>query len=326
MGEQEDLISVIVPCYNIEHYVERCIRSIQNQTYKNIEIIAIDDGSKDKTGEILDKIAYEESRMIVFHYTNGGPSCARNHGLECMRGLFVLCVDGDDFLHSEALEKLYTVIVENDLDIAASNYTMYYGEYDQKIGNEADESNYNLTSEDFIKNLFTPSKRFCSAWGKLYKRELFDGIRYPEDIFFGEDMDVAPVLFDRAKKVGYTSETLYYYNQEGVSLVRSRFNINKLHMVDAARMWYELCEKKYPKLMDMAKENYLVTMINQCTLLADDKDYYSFYDTYRSEIKKERTYIENSSIGKKDKIKARLIRLFSPAVYRRVHRILKEVV
>lgn len=325
MGKQ-DLISVIVPCYNIEAYVERCIRSVQNQTYKNLEIIAIDDGSKDRTGEILDGIAAEEAHMTVLHYANEGLSCARNHGLERMTGLYVTFVDGDDFLHDKALEKLHTMIVENDLDIAASNYIMYYEENDQRIGNEDDESNYSLTSEDFIKRLFYPLKRFCSAWGKLYKRELFEGVRYPEDIFFGEDMDVAPVLFDRAEKAGYTSEALYYYNQEGSSLVRSKFNVNKLHMVDAAKMWYELCEMKYPKLMIMAKENYLVTMINQCTLLTDDKEFNCYYDSYRTEIKKEWTFIEKSSIGKTEKIKAGLIRYFSPAGYGIVHRILKSVV
>ena len=305
--------------------MERCIRSIQNQTYRNFEIIAIDDGSRDKTGIILDRIADDEENMTVLHYANEGLSCARNHGLEHMMGLYVICVDGDDFLHNKALEKLHTMIVENDLDIAASNYIMYYGENDWKIGNESDESNNALTSEDFIKNLFFPSKRFCTAWAKLYSGKLFNGVRYPEDIFFGEDMDVAPVLFDRAKKVGYTSEALYYYNQEGISLVRSKFTLNKLHTVDATKMWYKLCEKKYPKLMYLAKENYLVTMINLCTLLADDKDYKCYYEAYKAEINEEKNFIKRSSISKKDKIKARLIQCFSPAVYKRVHRVLKAI-
>lgn len=317
-----DLISVIVPCYNIENYVERCIKSIVNQTYKNIEIIAIDDGSEDKTSNILDEIALLESNVKVFHFLNEGPSSARNHGLEQIKGQYVMFVDGDDFLDLFIIERMYNCMKKNNLDIAACNYTMYYNEDKLVIGNIDDSTNCNERAEDFVKRLFDPSKRFCSVWAKMYKKEMFNDIKYPSDVFFGEDMYVAPILFDKAKKVGYLNEPMYFYNQQGVSLVRSKFNVNKLKMVDAALFWVSFCKEKYPTLIDLAKSNYYSTLINICTHLSSEKELYGYYEKYRTEIKTNIKEIKSCCIYKKDSIKAIMICIMKPYTYNSIRNLL----
>lgn len=323
MKRNEDLVSVIVPCYNIELYVERCIKSIQEQTYHNLEIIAIDDGSYDRTAELLEEFTKNDSRMSVYHFEHEGVSCARNHGLDCVTGQNVVYVDGDDFLHIKAIEKLHQIMVENDLDIVASNFYHYY-ENDRIIGNETDISDYNLSSVDFIQKLLVPSKKFCSPWAKIYKKELFDGVRYPAQVYFGEDMDLAPTLFDRANKVGYTDEALYYYNQQSTSLVRCQYNTGKLHMAVSAKRLYELCQNKYPGLENAAMGYYMDVIINQCTQVAKNKKYYEYYNEYKEILKSEWKYISNADIGRANRIKARLITMFSPQIYNMIHSLLKN--
>ncbi len=320
----EELISVIVPCYNIEEYVERCIKSIISQTYNNLEIIAVDDGSQDRTGDILDRISAVEPRLMVFHFLNEGPSCARNHGLEKANGKFVMCIDGDDFIDKEMVRTMYDMAIRHNLDLVASNYTLYYSVKTQVVGNVTDKTCFRETSVDFINRLFEPSKRFCSAWAKLYKKELFEGVKYPQNIFFGEDMFVAIILFDKAKRLGYIEEPLYFYNQQGVSLVRSKFNKNKLCMVEAAKNWYVFCKSKYPCLANKALDNYYVTMIDMCTFLSAEKELYKYYNEYKELIRKELNYINASALRRNDKIKANMISRMPPWFYYIVHSIVRN--
>ena len=323
MKYKEDLISVIVPCYNIEPYAERCIKSIREQTYQNLEIIAIDDGSEDRTGKLLEEFAENDSRMLVYHFEHEGVSCARNHGLDNVKGQQVVYVDGDDFLHIKAIEKLHQIMVDNDLDIVASNFYHYY-ENGLIVGNKTDTCDYNLESVDFIKKLLTPSKKFCSPWAKIYKKRLFDGVRYPKEVYFGEDMDLAPILFDRSNKVGYTDEALYYYNQESASLVRSQYNADKLHMAVSAKRLYELCQSKYPELKNLAKGYYLDVIINQCSQVATDRNLYEYYNEYKEILKDEWEYIGKADSGRANRIKARLITMLSPQIYNTIHRFFKN--
>lgn len=316
------LVSIVVPCYNIEKYIERCINSIINQTYKNLEIIAVNDGSKDNTLNILNRLKLKEPRLKVLNYENHGPSFARNRGIEQAQGQYIMFVDGDDFLNENIVNELLNTLEEKKLDIIACNYSMYYSQSEKVVGNKTDTTNLNESSIDFIKRLFEPEKRFCSAWAKLYKMSLLKNMCYPENIYFGEDMFTAHILFDKAKKVGYIDKELYYYSQEGVSLVRSKFNVNKINMVVAAKNWVELCQEKYPSILSQAYTNYYSTMINICSYLCMDKEFYSYYFTYKTELKNNKDKILKSCLSKNDKIKAVLIMLMPPNMYYKVRTIL----
>ena len=319
---REELVSIIIPCYNIENYVERCIDSIIKQSYQNLEIIAVDDGSTDHTGKILDNLAKADHRIVVLHGSNGGLSAARNRGLDFMNGKFVICVDGDDFIDIDMVKSLHDTAVQYGSDIVACNYYMYYDENEICIGNKLDISKYDMDSEEAIEKLFAPQKRFVAAWAKLYKGHLFENVRYPEKIRFGEDMFTTHLLLDKSKRISYLSIPLYYYSQQGESLVRSDFNKHKLNMVRANREWLGMCNKKYPRLVECARNNLYSTMVNLCSYLCKEKKYYEDYEDYRKEIRESFVYIWKSDLSKEDKIKAGLISLMNPKIYYIIRKIL----
>ncbi len=321
--DKEDLISVIVPCYNIEKYVSRCIESIMNQTYKDLEIIAVNDGSTDRTGEILDEMAKKDGRLLVRHFDNQGPSAARNRGLDLMTGSYVMCIDGDDFVDSSMIAKMYEKLEQTRVSMAACNFWLYYGEGNKKVGNPNTDQMDDMPSEMAIELLFDSSKKFCTPWGKLYRKELWDGLRYPENVQFGEDMLIAPLLFDRAKKICFLSDAYYYYNQEGESLVRSDFNINKLCMITACKYWVEFCNKKYPSIQEKAKWCYWERMINICTFLTDVK-YTKEYKEYQFIIRENVQGILRSKIRYVDKVKALFIAYFDQATYKKIRMVLRK--
>lgn len=315
--DEEALVSVIVPCYNVEQYVDRCIESILKQSYKNIEILAIDDGSNDNTGRILDDLARKDERINVYHFENGGLSAARNRGLDRMNGEYVICVDSDDFLDTEMIREMMESSLKNEADIVVCNHWMFYDEGKIEYGDVQVDDWLNMSSQEAIKKLFDGKSHFVAAWAKLYKVNLWGGLRYPEDIKFGEDMFLAHLLFDKAKCINYLGKPLYYYSQEGTSLVRSNFNKNKLQMLTAIEKWIDFCEKKYPEISQDAKEYYFIYIINMCSNLT--MEFYSKeYEEYRTYIRKHGGIILKSRIDSIEKIKAIMIMLFSGKIYGKI--------
>ena len=176
----DPLISVIVPIYKVEDYLKRCVESIRNQTYKNLEIILVDDGSPDHCGEICDGYKKIDERVRVIHKSNGGLSDARNAGLDIMTGEYVTCIDSDDFVSKYYVENLYIAIKEGNCDISASQFVDYYdtdpilpGEKVKRIEIEV------LNRADAYKRMLYQNGFEVCAVAKLYKCSFFDGVRYP---------------------------------------------------------------------------------------------------------------------------------------------------
>lgn len=323
--KQSDLVSIIVPCYNIEKYVRRCINSILMQTYKNIEVLAVDDGSTDKTGHILEELAKKDERLIVTHYENGGPSVARNHGLDMIRGSYVMCVDGDDWIDKKMLESMILKAKTVKANLVVCNYFLYYSADNQIIGDNKTDDIDSMSAEEAICKLFDGVLNYVSPWAKLYKSNLWTNLRYPENFTFGEDMFLAPILFDRAQNICYIKAPLYYYNQEGVSLVRSDFNLNKLQMIKATKNWVDFCKQKYPEIQSKAEDyNYLVT-INMCSHLITP-ELREKYEKLRVFIKKNYKKIKQSNLKTKEKIKACLIIHLSNKQYRFIRIVMNNIV
>ena len=189
-----DKISIIVPFYNVEKYAPKCIESIINQTYTNLEIILVDDGSPDTCGKICDDYALKDGRIKVIHKKNAGLSDARNVGIKEATGKYIGFVDGDDYIEKDMYKYLYNLIKENNADISICGVEEVYE--DGSIQDEkAKESIEILSKEDAIKELLLDKKVRSHAWDKLYKRELFENIEYP----YGRKMeDIATTykLFD----------------------------------------------------------------------------------------------------------------------------------
>ena len=228
-------VSIIVPIYNVELYLEECIRSLTGQTYPNLEILLVDDGSTDDSGRIADSFVGTDDRIQVFHKENGGLSSARNVGLEHATGDYLAFVDSDDYAAPEYIEKLLGCLVENKADIVLCNFNVSLkgrNEASERLTNYADRTVF--TPDTYLDNFYTYCGSFAVAWNKIYRREVFDGLQYAHGIQ-GEDAQILLYLMDRCEKIVYLAEELYYYRQRKSSIMSG--NKEKLLLSDMS--WLE---------------------------------------------------------------------------------------
>ena len=215
---EKDLISVIVPVYKVEKYLEKCIESIIKQTYTNLQIILVDDGSPDNCGKICDEYAKKDLRIEVIHKANGGLSDARNVGISKAKGRYIGFVDSDDYIKEDMYEILLNLIKKYDADVSICNL------YDVIDGNECIRNKENGIREysrlDIFKEVLLDKNIQSYAWNKLYEKELFDEIKYPIGKKY-EDIGTTFYLFEKCNKIVVTSEPEYYYLKRADSLVNN---------------------------------------------------------------------------------------------------------
>ena len=177
----QPLISVIVPCYNVEEYLPKCIESILNQTYRNLEILLVDDGSPDNCGRICDEYAAKDSRIRIIHKKNGGLSDARNAALDVMTGEYVTFIDSDDYVSDDYVEYLYKIIKESGVKLSVSSYQTFVDDSSAEICTNNPLFVKIVHTNDALTGMFYQQIFDTSAWAKMYHRSLFsDGIRYPK--------------------------------------------------------------------------------------------------------------------------------------------------
>ena len=276
----DELISVIVPIYNTEKYLVECVESIRKQTYSNIEIILVDDGSTDASIEICDEFAEKDSRVRVFHKENEGVAVARNFGIQQSNGQYVVIVDSDDIAVDKMIEVLYTQIKENDADIAVGNYYIY----DESDGNFY----YYITEADYCVEVLSPQElidRQAGAWKwnstafmlttfKLYKKVLFDDVSFTHGRRFDDEASTHR-LFLRSKKTVFVNDNVYLYRRRSGSIMRSKFDLSW------ARDLVEVFSKKISDLV-LAGVDVSVMRIRFVNLLKDYKqilEYHQLTDT-----------------------------------------------
>ena len=204
-------ISVIVPIYKVEKYIHRCIDSIINQTYKNLEIILVDDGSPDSCPRICDEYAKKDKRIKVIHKENGGLSDARNKGVDIATGDYIAFVDSDDYIHPNMYEVLIYELEKNNSDIALCKYKIVYEK--SKITTEIDGKFevYSLNNLQALDSMYgKDGVDFIVAWNKLYKKDLFNKIRYPVGKIHEDEYTTYKLLF-ASKNVIYIEYELYYF-------------------------------------------------------------------------------------------------------------------
>lgn len=257
-------ISIIVPVYNVEKYLEKCIDSILNQSFRDFELILVDDGSTDNSGYICDRYKNQDDRIIVIHKENGGLSSARNAGIDISKGDFIGFVDSDDFIHRDMYKILYNNIIKSEADLViCKEQNIYEDEYVElnSIVNERNLNMEELTSEEAIKKLYKVRTTFVYAWNKLYKRDLFKELRYPENKIY-EDEWLSPKLLYKSSKIVYINYSLYYYLQRKGSIVKSQFRVEKFDKVyaleDNVRFFKSNKEKK---LHEISTRVYLDTLL-----------------------------------------------------------------
>lgn len=218
-----DKISVIIPVYNVEKFLRECLNSVINQTYKNLEIILIDDGSQDKSGAICDEYALKDQRIKVFHKENGGVASTRTFGLSEMSGKYFTFVDSDDVVDCDYIKILKENLEKSSAQISVCSYLDFKNDIPLSYKNTDCEI---FDGKEFMKRILNGQKEFSVLWGKLYLAELFKNYKF-QNFTVGEDEAFVNEI-SLLSKIACCKDTLYFYRRNENSLINGKFTIDKL--------------------------------------------------------------------------------------------------
>ena len=272
MKNNSELISIIVPVYKVEKYLNRCIESILKQTYKNIEIILVDDDSPDNCPKLCDEYSAKYENITAIHLKNSGfgASGARNAGLNSANGKFIAFIDSDDYVHKDLLAVLKQGFdISPNVLLSMCSYKRVY-ESDNSSNHKSKEEIKLLSDKQAMEMLILDQTQ-SAVWGKLFSRQLFEQLRFPIGKH-NEDMFVMPFLIHQAKLIAVTPQKLYYYYQDNESLCRASFNYNMLDMIDALAVWREHINTYHPDMQNKINSHYFSTILNMCQYLVKKTD------------------------------------------------------
>ena len=258
----EELVSIVIPIYNVEQYLEECIKSVIMQTYTTLQIILVDDGSTDNSGEIADNFVKEDKRIQVIHKKNGGLSDARNYGIELATGKYITFIDSDDYVENTYIEKLYNAIKKNNTKVSQCNIS--------KVNNQnevIEEIGYNVNE---VKNTKKMLKEIYSqhwientvVWNKMYLTELFKDIRYPIGKIHEDEFITYKILYN-VKEIALVNEHLYNYRENVNSITRRKFTLSKLDILEAFEERLEFFKKNNEQQL------HELTLIEYAKILID---------------------------------------------------------
>lgn len=313
------LISVIVPIYNVERYLPKCVDSILAQTYEELEVILVDDGSPDGCGQICDEYAKKDSRIRVIHKPNGGLSDARNAGMDIMTGQYVGFVDSDDWIEPGMYGTLLALMERYEADMA------FGGVADdlERDGSVTTVKTSNYGDTPFVENKTDAMRRYFrgswSAWDKLYRAELFHGIKYPVGEI-NEDEAIVLHLLDRCQRVCYTNEIFYHYmhRENNQTITSSSFSHKKLAWMEHCKANLRYVRNTHPELAPDAAERYLDSIqwsLSQIALSSDD--FTKEIRAMRQDLWAERKYFPQVPFrNRQDKLRILLLTYAPFGVYR----------
>lgn len=304
------IVSIIVPIYNIENYIEDCVQSITNQSYKNLEIILVDDGSSDNSPLICDELAKKDNRIKVIHKKNGGLSSARNAGIEIAKGEYLGFIDGDDIVNCEMYEFMINIAINENADIVQCEFLKFLNI--SEIVNDSYDSEVTIFNNvEALKNLYKPGINISSivTWTKIYKRDLFKEIRFPLGKLHEDEFTTYKLLY-KANKIAYTNRKLCYYRQTPNSIMNSNFSKNRLDVLESLEERLDFINNNFndSELKDLSLEYYLMNCMNSYYLYKnshpEDK---KTLKVIQNRVKIKLSLINNCSlIGKKRNIRIRL--------------------
>ena len=265
---EEELISVILPIYNVEKYLKRCIDSVIEQTYKNIEIILVDDGATDNSGKICEEYAKKDERIIVIHKENGGLSDARNAGIIKAKGKYITLVDSDDYIEKDYVEFLYKLLKDNNVKMSICSHTVIY-ENGTILKKETHENSV-LDSKTTLERILYDEGIDLSAWAKMYEKSLFDKVLYPKGRLF-EDAATTYLLMDQCKKIAIGSESKYNYMVRNNSITSATFSSKKMELIVSTKEMSDYVKEKYPDLTSAANRRLMYAYLSTLSQLANSK-------------------------------------------------------
>ncbi len=251
---REPLISVVVPIYEVEKYLDRCVESIVNQTYKNLEIILVDDGSPDNCPKMCDSWAEKDNRIKVVHKENGGLSDARNAGMPFATGEIISFIDSDDWIELDMFEKMLNRMQKDNSDIVSCG--VKWVEEDGSLIRDVTSDDEVLDTTIAMKELINDKKLKQHVWNKIYKYDLIKAIpfekgKYHEDVFWSYQ------IVGRAKSVSIAKESFYNYVQRSNSIMGEGFSVKRLDALDANELRCEYMKEHFPELYDNALYVYI---------------------------------------------------------------------
>lgn len=256
------LISVIVPIYKVEKYLKKCVDSIINQTYKNLEIILVDDGSPDNCPKICDEYAKQDSRIKVIHKENGGLSDARNAGMKIATGDYISFIDSDDYISGDFIETLYTTMKTENSDIVECDIVRFEDGTTPVIEKENSDIN-SFSTEKGLSLLIAENKFHQHVWNKLYKSEIALKIPFAKGKL-NEDEFWTYQIFGQAEIVTKINKPMYFYLQRSGSIMGEGFNLRRLDALEAKAERQRYIEANFPNLEKQAKTDLFATCIFMC--------------------------------------------------------------
>lgn len=313
----KELISIIVPVYNVEKYLKKCVDSIVNQTYKNLEIILVDDGATDNSGKICDELVELDNRIKVYHKKNGGLSDARNYGVERATGDYIGFVDSDDYIDAEMYEKLYEAIKKENVDVAECNLKIVYPE---KTDLFTDQKYYQICNkQEYLEEYLKIEKIFGSACVRLTKADIARKLKFPVGKLY-EDTYYAYDLIGIVDKYVIVDNPYYNYLMRENSITNAKFNPRIFDLIEIVEKFHTNIYKNYPSLKEAAdcRKMYAYFSVLNSILLEEDFKNNSFYKQIIDYFKEEYTkLLRNKYITRNRKLSILLIK-FSINLYRKV--------
>lgn len=295
------LVSVIIPVYNVSAYLRCCLDSVISQTYENLEIILVDDGSTDDSGEICEEYAKKDARINVIHKENGGLSDARNVALNVITGDYITYIDSDDYVTKDYVEYLLNLIKDTDAEVSACQLKKIYAELD-----ELDKKSEYVEILDNISAMeyFLYQKKFtASAPCKMYKSEIFNKLRYPVGYYY-EDMAIICDILDSISRIVISNQQKYFYIQRGNSIMGERFNPKKMDRIKIAEDIKVSVSKKYPELKKATEVRCFLATIQTFREVPMKDEYRQYINIIWDEITKYRGAVIKNN---KAKIEHRII-------------------
>lgn len=260
--QKKDVVSVIVPIYNVEDDLMECVRSIQNQTYSSLQIILVDDGSPDGCGDICDSLAKDDCRITVIHQENGGLSRARNAGMRIMTGDYVTFVDSDDVLEDRFVEKMLGLAHKYQAEVVVCQNSVFNKKKGMlHLHNQNDIEEKCFSAIDAIKVMLYQKDFDVAAWGKLYRFETLNGISFPEGLIH-EDIPTTYKAFLNCRTVAYTSEELYRYQIRENSIENEKFTPKKMDCITTAQMMLDDIATNHPECLSAARSRYFAAQFH----------------------------------------------------------------
>lgn len=299
------LISVIVPVYNVEEYLGRCVRSIVGQTYGNLEIILVDDGSKDGSGALCDELAKTDSRIRVIHKPNGGLSSARNAGIDAAKGEYLAFVDSDDWIEPESYEWMLGLAEKYGVKmVCAGRYDAENGEKTKGLCPPREEV---ISGQELARRIFVWDNIDSAAWDKLYKAELFENYRYPEGKIV-EDVPVTYRIGLDAGRIAMCDKPIYNYYHRPGSITISAFSEKNFHFPEHTEGVYAYIREHCPEIEPEAHYFRVRSLVHpyQALEIGSSADREKFREQYRDlheKLKKELPFVlESRLFTKREKL------------------------